>query len=88
MAHEIAHNLGIKHDCIKYECRYWLDNYVGPRRHHGKACYGYMDYRFETPGWSECSTRDFADYVNSQANFCLERITPKLTHNINEGNIY
>ena len=45
-----------------------------------------MDYRYETPGWSECSTRDFADYVNSQENYCLERISPTSTDTEKEGN--
>ena len=47
-----------------------------------------MDYRDETPGWSECSTSDFAEYVNSQINFCLERINPTSTETVKEGNIY
>jgi hypothetical protein len=47
-----------------------------------------MDYRDETPGWSECSTSDFADYVNSQVNFCLERINPTFTDTVKKGNIY
>jgi len=75
VAHEMAHNLGIKHDCINYVCAY--DNnpsYVGARDHDGKDCYGYMDYRPDTKGWSDCSTSDFADYVNSQTSYCLERI--------------
>ena len=46
-----------------------------------------MDYREETSGWSECSISDFADYVNSQEKYCLEKIIPTSTDNENEGNI-
>ena len=88
MTHEIAHNLGIKHDCIDYECRYWDKSYVGPRKYKGKDCYGYMDYRDETPGWSECSTHDFAEYVNSQIRFCLKRLVLKDTNIVKTGNIH
>ena len=85
MSHEIAHNLGIKHDCINYECRYWESSYVGPRVHEGKDCYGYMDYRDETPGWSECSTNDFANYVNSQVQFCLKSLASDRNKSIKAG---
>ena len=88
MSHEIAHNLGIKHDCINYECRYWESSYVGPRVHEGKDCYGYMDYRDETPGWSECSTNDFADYVNSQVQFCLKSLASDGNKSIKTGNVW
>ena len=87
MTHEIAHNLGIKHDCINHECRYWHDSYEGPRQQDGKDCYGYMDYRDETPGWSECSTNDFAEYVNSQVKFCLKKLGPRTSKISKSGNL-
>ena len=45
-----------------------------------------MDYRDETPGWSECSTHDFAEYVNSQLRFCLKRLVSKQDNIIKAGN--
>ena len=45
VAHEIAHNLGIDHDCINSNCAYWDPSYVGPKQVDGVDCSGYMDYR-------------------------------------------
>ena len=85
MAHEIAHILGIGHDCINDECRFWKNIYVGPRKYDGKDCYGYMDYWMDTTGWSECSAADFASYVNSHASFCLDKIVASSVKNIEQG---
>ena len=85
MAHEIAHILGIGHDCINDECRFWKNVYVGPRKYDGKDCYGYMDYWMDTTGWSECSAADFASYVNSHASFCLDKIGASSNKNTEQG---
>ena len=64
IAHEIGHNLGMKHDFkgSKYKV---LD---------GKQCKGYMDYDDSTNYWSHCSVRDFKSYINRQSRFCLESL--------------
>ena len=84
----MAHNLGIKHDCVNQACS--APSYTGPRpsryggQYSGKAyCYGYMDYDLcvvngvpnfncKTNSWSECSVYDFAHYANKQHSYCLQ----------------
>ena len=83
----MAHNLGIQHDCLHYNCKFWSDDYVGPRDHDGKDCYGYMDYRDDTDEWSECSVSDFSAYVNRQTKFCLESIDPSSDHLEGQGKL-
>ena len=59
------------HPCINGNCVWWDDSYEGPKQVNGKDCYGYMDYKDDTQGWSECSVKDFTDYINRQESFCL-----------------
>ena len=63
------------HDCLNSNCAHWDPSYVGPKTLNGKDCYGYMDYQDETQGWSECSVKDFTDYVNKQRSFCLQLLS-------------
>jgi len=76
VAHEMAHNLGITHDCINGVCGGdYSKGYKGPRTgSDGRQCYGYMDYIPSTNGWSTCSKSDFRTYVNKQRNYCLQPI--------------
>jgi len=76
VAHEIGHNLGMRHDCKDNNCNYWDANYKGPRKLDGVDCYGYMDYNVTTNYWSPCSVFDFTSYMNQHQVFCLEQIKP------------
>ena len=78
IAHEMGHNLGMKHDCLEEDCRTWLSTYKGPRTIGGQECYGYMDYIGTTNYWSPCSVSDFTSYINRQQRFCLEKIKPDI----------
>ena len=63
VAHEIAHNIGIRHDFNKDKT---------PR----KGCnsgHGIMDYVAKRESWSDCSLRDFSRYLDVKRNkLCLD----------------
>ena len=83
MAHEIAHNLGMKDDrrwcrkcgrmCRKTCMKCSSGDRCRFRRRidrNGRRCKrGIMGFR---TGWSTCSEQDFYDYHKSQKKFCLE----------------
>ena len=71
----MGHNLGMEHDCLNSNCAHWSSSYVGPRKFNGEDCYGYMDYKDGTDGWSECSVDDFTKYINRQSSFCLPTLS-------------
>ena len=72
----MGHNIGLNHDCINYDCRHWKQEYLGPRTIGGVKCYGYMDYRENTHGWSPCSVADLLTYINKlEDEFCLTTIS-------------
>ena len=57
IAHEIGHNLGMRHDFNREDSR-------------GKNCYGYMDYKDSTNYWSTCSVEDFTKTKKSCLSAC------------------
>ena len=75
LAHELAHNLGVRHDFLTYKGRGWT---CGPPRDEDGG--DIMNYG--TPKgsvWSPCTQRDFQNYYNrviqTLSNFCLPEYT-------------
>ena len=71
LLHEIAHNLGVRHDFETYQGRSWT---CGPEREEDGG--DIMNYGIPKGSvWSRCSRRDFENYLNrvihTQSKFCL-----------------
>ena len=71
LSHEIAHNLGVRHDFETYQGRSWT---CGPEREEDGG--DIMNYGIPKGSvWSRCSRRDFENYlnrvINKQSKFCL-----------------
>ena len=60
IAHEMGHNLGMRHDFGRKDSR-------------GKNCYGYMDYKDSTNYWSRCSVEDFTKVRKSCLAICTQK---------------
>ena len=65
VAHEIGHNLGMKHDFNGNDPN-------NLKAHNGQRCYGFMAYGNVPHVWSSCSVADFkAHSTNNAYQWCM-----------------